>query len=229
MSEITALMGIAFALLVGAASPGPSFIFVSRLSAAESRANGAAAALGMGCGGATYAALALAGMAAFFNHVPAAYAVLKFAGGLYLCYVAVRLWRSSVEVDTSRVRSSAEARTPLSALSAGFLVQMSNPKTAIVYAAVFAAMLPESPPVWLSVTLLAVVFLVETTWYAAVATLFSSRRPRDAYLASRRFIDRVAALLLATIGGKLVAESLEAAVTSPSREQVSATWKLDDL
>lgn len=51
MSASLALVGILGALLVGAISPGPSFVLVSRIAVKMSRKDGLAAALGMGIGG----------------------------------------------------------------------------------------------------------------------------------------------------------------------------------
>ena len=48
---------------------------------------------------------------------------------------------------------------------------MSNPKTAIVYASVFAAFLPASFSLGFAAALLAAVLFVETAWYALVALL----------------------------------------------------------
>ncbi|HMG49665.1 MAG TPA: hypothetical protein VK597_03660 [Inquilinus sp.] len=45
------LLSILGAIVVGAASPGPSFVFVTRTAIALSRRDGLAAALGMGVGG----------------------------------------------------------------------------------------------------------------------------------------------------------------------------------
>jgi threonine/homoserine/homoserine lactone efflux protein len=69
MSASLALFGILGALLVGAVSPGPSFVLVSRIAAKFSRVDGLAAAAGMGLGGAIFAALALLGLAAVLAQV----------------------------------------------------------------------------------------------------------------------------------------------------------------
>lgn len=52
MSATTVLFTILGTLLIGAASPGPSFVLVSRIAVTDSRLNGLTAALGMGLGGA---------------------------------------------------------------------------------------------------------------------------------------------------------------------------------
>ena len=52
---------------------------------------------------------------------------------------------------------------------------MSNPKTAIWYGSIFAALLPQQPPAWVYFALPPLVFLVEFGWYAIVALCFSAQ------------------------------------------------------
>ena len=66
MDSVFPLFAIAGALTLGAISPGPSFVMVARTAVARSRANGLAAALGMGVGGMTYATASLLGLQALF-------------------------------------------------------------------------------------------------------------------------------------------------------------------
>jgi len=56
-----------------------------------------------------------------------------------------------------------------------------------------------------SVLLLALILLVEAGWYALVATAFSARRPRAAYLRAKAWVDRAAAVVLGLIGLRLLA------------------------
>jgi threonine efflux protein len=89
----------------------------------------------------------------------------------------------------------------------GLTTQLSNPKTAIVYASVFAAFLPTLLSVHLAVALVAVVFALETSWYALVATLLSTPAPRRAYVGCKAFIDRAAGIVLLGLGLKLIASA----------------------
>ena len=79
LSAHAALFAILGALFIGAMSPGPSFVFVVRTAVARSRADGFAAALGMGVGAMTFGALALVGL----------HTLMSEAGGLYWAGVAV--------------------------------------------------------------------------------------------------------------------------------------------
>ena len=86
MNPVLSLFSILAALTLGAISPGPSFLFVTRTSVALSRRDGLAAALGMGLGAAFFCALALIGLRAVIAQVEWVYIGFKLLGGAYLLY-----------------------------------------------------------------------------------------------------------------------------------------------
>ncbi|WP_448204799.1 LysE family translocator [Azospirillum sp. sgz302134] len=209
MDASLALLSILGALTVGAMSPGPSFVLVARTSIAVSRRAGLAAALGMGVGGVAFATLALLGLHTLLTQVGWLYLVLKLAGGLYLLHLAVRIWRGAAEPIT--VPGGADGEQQPAGVGRSFLfalaTQLSNPKTAIVYGSIFAALLPAAPPVWVMLTLPPAVFLIEAGWYTIVAIAFSAGRPRAAYLRSKAWIDRLAASVIGALGVRLAFEA----------------------
>ena len=73
MLDLAALLGIAMTLSVGTMSPGPSFVLVARAAVSASRADGVAAALGMGVGGVLFAIAALLGLNVLLQAVPSLY------------------------------------------------------------------------------------------------------------------------------------------------------------
>ena len=62
MPASTAIITILAALLLGAMSPGPSFVIVARNAIGLSRGDGLATALGMGIGGVFFSGIALLGL-----------------------------------------------------------------------------------------------------------------------------------------------------------------------
>ena len=102
MDPVLSLFSILAALTLGAISPGPSFLFVTRTSVALSRRDGIAAALGMGLGAAFLCALALIGLRAVIAQVEWVYIGFKVLGGAYLLYLAWRLWRGAAPSAASR-------------------------------------------------------------------------------------------------------------------------------
>lgn len=204
IEPIVSILAILGAVLIGAMSPGPSFVVVARNSIALSRAAGLAAALGMGFGGLLYAGAAFLGLHVLLASVPSLYLALKFGGALYLICFAIRLWRKAG--DPLAVGEPRQVSGFARAFAVGLATQTSNPKTAIVYAGIFTALLPADPPGWMAPTVLPLIFAVEAGWYALVALEFSSERPRQRYLRSKVWVDRMAACVMGALGVKLAAE-----------------------
>jgi threonine/homoserine/homoserine lactone efflux protein len=203
MDELLALAGIVAALAVGVVSPGPSFVMVARTAVSQSRSHGVAAALGMGAGGAVFAAIALLGLHAVLLAVPSLYVALKVVGGLYLAWLGVRIWRAAKAPLPAAVAAAPAGMRR--ALAAGFVTQVSNPKTAVVYASVFAAFLPAAHSAGFAAALLAVVFCIEAGWYALVAVALAARAPRQVYLRCKAWMDRLAGGVMVALGLKLAA------------------------
>ncbi|MGJ7525895.1 LysE family translocator [Variovorax sp. GB1P17] len=208
MDNTLSLLGIAGAMAVGAMSPGPSFVMVAR-TAVASRRDGLAAALGMGAGGLAFSIAAMAGLQAAFLAVPGLYLAIKGLGGAYLIYLGIRIWRGARQPldvapqdagTTSPRQQGRGGRTFL----LGLATQVSNPKTAVVYASIFAAFLPREVPLVLALAVPVVIFCIETGWYTIVALALSSAAPRSAYLRYKTWIDRAAGGVMGALGLRLV-------------------------
>lgn len=208
MELSAAILSIAVALTLGAMSPGPSFLMVARTALAVSRKDGLAAAVGMGVGGVFFSVIALLGLLALLAAVPLLHVALKVLGGAYLVYLGYRIWRSAKQplVVESVPMQSHPARAWRS-FFLGFATQVSNPKTAVVYASVFASLLPSEVPSSVLVVLPILIFAIETLWYSVVALALSSPSPRARYLASKAWLDRAAGTIMATLGFKLIFEA----------------------
>jgi len=203
MDATTSLLAICAALAVGVVSPGPSFVMVARTAVAQSRRDGVAAAIGMGVGGVLFAAAALIGLHLVLTAVPRLSLVLKLGGGAWLLFLGWRIWRGAAQPLAFAPGNGETAPTVRRSLILGFVTQVSNPKTALVYASVFAALLPRDLPATALWALPLLVFVIETGWYASVALALSAVAPRAAYLRGKRWIDRVAGSVLAALGLKL--------------------------
>ncbi|ATU93133.1 LysE family translocator [Phyllobacterium zundukense] len=210
MTAFAVLLSILAAITIGAISPGPSFVLVSRISIASSRTHGLASALGMGVGGALFAALAVLGLTALLMQFEWLYLMLKLLGGAYLVYIAIRIWRGA-----SEPLALADTNAPTGGLSIsrafllGLSTQLSNPKTSIVYASIFAALMPPAPPLWLLFALPPMLFCVEAGWYAVVAFVFSGSRARLIYVRLKLWIDRGAGAVMGALGLKLMVEAFK--------------------
>jgi threonine/homoserine/homoserine lactone efflux protein len=207
LESIIALASILGALLIGAISPGPSFVLVARIAIGRSRRDGLAAALAMGVGGVILGGLALLGLRTLLMQAGWLYLALKVVGGLYLLYLGVKLWRGASEPIAIAQTGDGAGSRPARSFAVALATQLSNPKAAVIYGSIFAALLPAHPPLWMCLALPPLILLVEAGWYVVVALAFSSARPRAAYLRSKRWIDRLAGSVMGALGLRLIAES----------------------
>ena len=105
MNDYLFIIPIAIAAIIGVMSPGPSFIFVAQTTLSKSRQHGIATSLGMGTGAVFFTLVACFGLFVVLEMSPFLYGTLKFVGGLYLLYLAYKIWKSSDE-DSSMVEDS---------------------------------------------------------------------------------------------------------------------------
>jgi threonine/homoserine/homoserine lactone efflux protein len=194
-------------VLLGAMSPGPSFVLVARTAAVVSRRDALAAAIGMGVGGLAFAGAALLGLIVVLESVPWLYLAVKVIGASYLLYLALRLWiNSRVPLEATEVRKD-HARGMFRSFSLGLATQLSNPKAAVWYASVFAVLSSAAQTREFAAVVLPMIFVIEAGWYAVVAVVFSSAGPRRRYLGLKHWIDRVAGGVIGLLGLKLLWEA----------------------
>jgi len=212
MSSEMIFLSILGAILIGAMSPGPSFVLVSRTAIAQGRSAGIAAALGMGVGGACLGGLALLGLSALLLRAEAVFLLVKVLGGLYLVYLGFRIFRDASAPITFESGGPDRAKSLGGNLVMGLLIQLSNPKTVIVYGSIFAALLPAEPEHWLMFTLVPMLFGIEAGWYLVVALVFSANAPRRAYMRAKIWLDRTAGAVMAGLGIRLAAEGISSRI-----------------
>ena len=205
MEMIVSALSIAGAVTLGAVSPGPSFVMVARTAVASSRTDGLAAALGMGLGAVLFAGVALLGLHVVLSAVPWLYLSLKVLGGAYLIILGYLIWRGAREpLRFAEHAIDDRASTVIRSFGLGLLTQVSNPKTAVVYASIFVSLLPREVPLSVTLILPLLIFVIEAGWYSIVALALSASSPRAAYLRSKAWIDRASGGVIALLGIKLI-------------------------
>ena len=200
----TAFFAVAVLHLMAAISPGPAVLMSARTGVTEGLRTGAFLAIGIGAGAVIWAAAALFGLAIVFQAAPALLTTLKIAGGMYLIHMALGMWRDA-DTPLDMAATGRPPRTAASAFRRGLVMQLLNPKPAVLFSAIFIGTVPQNTPVWVIAALLAVVFLNEAIWNTLVARIFSFQRSRAAYISLKTIIDRSFGGLLALLGLKIAA------------------------
>ena len=137
MTTAASVIGFAGVSLAIALSPGASWLYVISNTVSHGKGSGRAAIAGNATGILCHGILAAIGLSALVAYSAEVYATLRWLGGLYLMYLAVR----TIRTPSPFVRNT-ETREPLSAFliyRGGILMNLLNPKVALL----MVALLPQ--------------------------------------------------------------------------------------
>jgi threonine/homoserine/homoserine lactone efflux protein len=176
-------------------TPGPNMAYLSLLSAERGRAAGLFAVCGVTLGLALLGGLAALGVGEFVVGQPMLYEALRWAGIVYLLYLAYDAW-----ADAQRPVEELDARQRgWQSFRRGLINNLLNPKAALFYITVMPNFVVLGRPVLGQTIMLGAIYVaVATAIHAGVVLLASSVQPLLTQASNRRVMGGVfAALLLA--------------------------------
>lgn len=200
---LVALLGLAVVHLLAVASPGPSTVLVVQTAAVSGRRGGLVAALAMMLGALAWAMAALWGLQALFAQFAWLYLFFRIAGGLYLIWLAVMLWRHARDPLPEMTAGDAVRGSDRQIFARALLLQLGNPKIMVFFGSIFLSVLPQHLPGWMEGAVLALVAFDEFTWFALLALLFSGEPARAFYRRAKFWLDRIMGGALALLGLRL--------------------------
>ena len=202
MIEYAFLLPILLFLGLGVMSPGASFVLVAKTALSSSKKEAISVSLGLGLGACIFALIAGLGLFVVLQKIPVLYFVLKVLGGLYLCFIAYKMWISSSSLFITEEKIVSKQLRKMFLL--GLFTQLSNPKTAIVFASAFAAFLPLNPPSNTLYILCFLALIIDSAWYIFVALVLSSKKAQNSYSKFKKLISRIFAGMMGLMGLELI-------------------------
>lgn len=205
-SYVAPLLSLALLWAVAVITPGPNFFTTARIAAVHSRRHGLIAALGVASGTVVWGLAGGLGIKSLFSAAPALYLGFKLAGGAYLIYLGIKLLKRKAPVDGGEsLAEVAHQRSAFSAYRLGLLGNLTNPKTALFVATIFATAMPPSPPLPLLAMAIALMVTLSFSWYCCVVLVFASERMAGVYRRCRNALDRFAGCCYLLFGVRMVA------------------------
>lgn len=192
--EVGPLLSFALASLLIELTPGPNMTYLALVAAGEGRRRGYAAVAGVALGLALLGLAAALGVAELLQRSSLAYEVLRWAGGLFLLYLAWDGWRGDGDVVQTGDGSDRAY------FLRGLVTNVLNPKAALFYVAVLPTFLdPARPLLGQTLALSAVYVTVATLVHSGIVTLagaltaFTQKPGRE--IATRRVLSSLLALV----------------------------------
>jgi threonine/homoserine/homoserine lactone efflux protein len=136
MIEPSAWLGFAAASFAVAIAPGPSWVYVISATLGQRRGAGFVAVLGNGTGIACHALAAALGLSAILHVSATALTVARWAGALYLIYLALRTVLQGTALEPGH---GGEQRPMRRIFRDGLFVNLLNPKVSLL----MLALLPQ--------------------------------------------------------------------------------------
>jgi len=134
MIPLPDLLVFAAAALLMVLTPGPNMIYLISRSICQGRKAGVTSLLGVVAGFFVHVFAAAVGLTAVFLAVPMAYEILKWAGALYLLWLAWQAVKPGARSPFQAQQLPADSTRKL--ITMGFLTSALNPKIAVFYLSV---------------------------------------------------------------------------------------------
>lgn len=212
MIPLNELLIFAAASLLMVLTPGPNMIYLISRSICQGRKAGLVSLLGVVAGFFVHLFAAAAGLTAVFLAVPVAYEVLKWAGALYLLWLAWQAVKPGARSPFQAQQLPPDSTRKL--VTMGFLTSALNPKIAVFYLSVFPQFItPEhgsvfTQSVMLGFTQISVSFMVNALIAVFAASIASWFINNPTWLAVQRYF---MGFVLAALAVRLMLEQRRSA------------------
>ncbi|WP_406873370.1 LysE family translocator [Aminobacter sp. P9b] len=193
-SDAATLASFALTSLIIELTPGPNMTYLALVSAGEGRRAGFATVAGIALGLAVLGIVAALGVTELIQASNLLYEGLRWAGVLFLLFLAYEGWRGAAEVVATD--KDADRRY----FMRGLVTNLLNPKAAVFYVAVLPTFIvAERPVLSQTITLTAIYVAVATIIHALIATLAGTLEPFLNDSRRERIARRTLSALLAAV------------------------------
>lgn len=204
--DLSALLTIAMAFFVAAASPGPATLALASVAMGSGRKSGLLFGVGLAVGLGVWGIVAAIGLGSVLQASNYALTALKLLGGAYLLWLAWLSARSasrpSDHVTSDGVGAVKDNITH--GFWRGLILNLSNPKAVFAWMAALSVGLGSGSNVAHVAIATVTCMMLGLAIYAAYALVFSTSGAMTVYARARRWIEGVIAGLFAIAGLGLI-------------------------
>lgn len=199
MSELlplpaSTILSFTVATLLIELTPGPNMTYLALVSASSGRRVGFSTVAGIALGLAIVGAIAAFGVAELIQASRLLYEGLRWAGVLFLLYLAWEGW--TAEPEAVSATSEAGGRY----FARGLFTNLLNPKAAIFYIAVLPTFVDDSRPVLAQTALLTAIYVaIATVIHAVIVALAGTLEPFLSDARRERISRRLLSAMLAVV------------------------------
>lgn len=203
----TEFLTIFAAHALAVASPGPDFAIVLRQSLRHGRRTAVWTSVGIGCGLAVHITYCLLGLGLLLKNSAVALATVKWLGAAYLAWIGMQALRAKPRAGDVDLAGTA-APTVRAAWLTGFLVNVTNPKAALFFIALFPLAVSVHTPKWIQAGYGLWMTVSTIAWFSFVSVVFAKEGVRRGFLRHGHWIDRALGVVFLGFAVSLAVTSL---------------------
>lgn len=199
---------VMFGVVLAQISPGPNLLAVASVSLSSGRVAGLFTVLGVSLAILFWASLFAFGIGSLLVSFPETITALRLLGGAYLLYMGVKALRASFSTRGISTIDAANKASGFAAFRKGLLVNLSNPKSAMMWVAIsmyLGASGTAGPKLFLFGVAASITAIVI---YSVYAYLFSTNTAGRGYRRFYSIIEGLFGCVFGFAGGKLVLEGI---------------------
>jgi len=197
-----------FGVVLAQISPGPNLVAVASTSLSSGRTAGLFTVLGVALGIFFWASLFAFGVGTLLVSFPETITVMRIVGGAYLLYLGIKAIRAAFGTKGISIIETSISIGNFSALRKGLLVNLTNPKTALMWVAI-SVYLGASGDSSLKLFLFGIaVSATATTIYSTYAYLFSTPTAGRGYRRFYTVIEGMFGCVFGFVGARLLLQGI---------------------
>lgn len=188
-------------------APGPDFALVIAQSVRQGRAAGIWIAAGIAAGLSVHILYTVLGVGALMHTLPWLLNVARALGAAYIAWIALHMMRAKpASLDPANSGAGVPQDSVRTLFLMGFFTNATNPKVTLFFLAIFTSVVSAQTPLIVQAGYGLWMCMVNMIWFSLVATLFSGKAVRQAFLRLGHWFERLMGLLLMLFALHLIAD-----------------------
>lgn len=201
-SLIADFMLIGGIALLGAMSPGPDFLIVTKNALSYSRRAGLWTAFGVALAILIHVTYCVVGLGVLIKETPFLYHLLQYLGAAYLIYIGLQsFWSKSMTIQSEH--KSSRDLPAFQAFKNGFFTNALNPKASLFFLSVFSQVIEPGTPYLIQFFLGIEMALIGLIWFSCLATVLSHPFLQAKVAKAQKTFDRILGSTLIALGLKI--------------------------
>ena len=190
-------------------SPGPNFIISAKHGMSYPKQIFMYTTSGVATGTLIYLLMGFLGLSVVIAQSAVLYSMLRYFGAAYLIFIGINslLQKNKADGTGTVSRESLLDIRQMQAYRIGLFTNLSNPKAALYFLALFTRVMTPNTPTEAKFVILVLLPIITWAWYSFVAVSFSIKRFQQLYAQFRGSVDILFGFLMIFLGLSLALSS----------------------